>query len=149
MSGEHDVTSVVGQMAGLSGDTSGERSLWPPDKLVRRFCGSEASGLVARPGTVTEDGIAKSSGWCGFTGARSDNALVSGFDDGYDFMGAMAQHGWSPISEKGDWPYVVCLKWNGAGVHALAEYCEADLTIWVCDTPELARSVYDGMRDIP
>jgi hypothetical protein len=142
--GDHDMLSAVaGEQAKLEP--------LPPEKLIERFCGDEARGLRADPGVVTkDDGTRVGTGWCGFNGTRSDDPLVAGFDDGYDFMGALQDRGWNALASKGDWPLVVYLQWRAvAGEYALVEYCEADITVWVFPNAEAMTAHHKTLRDCP
>jgi hypothetical protein len=149
MSGEHDAASVAGSMAGLGGEAPPEQV--DPAKLIERFCGDEARGLAADPGTTERaDGVKVSRGWCGYSGNGSHDPIEAGFDEGYDFMGTLRERGWKEMSAKGDWPYVVYMQWLGRpGEFVIAEYCEADLTIWVFPSAESMRTHYEGLKDCP
>ncbi len=150
MTGDHDAASTVGRQAGL-GEPGQAKGRLRPAELVTRFCGEEARGLRSDPGTVQESGYKVNRGWCGFNGTRSDDPLISGFDDGYEFMGALAERGWRELPAKGDWPLVVYMAWVDpvSAKRALAEYCEADLTVWEFDTEEAFKRVYATLRDCP
>jgi hypothetical protein len=144
----YDVASVVGQIAGL--DEATHKPVTPAE-LVERFCTAEAAqGLVADPGTRTNDqGIIVSSGFCGYNGVRSDDSFVSGFDDGYDFMGNLEAAGWRPLTGKGDWPLAVYMRWRATTdtKGAIAEYVEGDLTVWQFENHEQAKRFYTTLRN--
>lgn len=112
-----------------------------PGTLIRRFC---------RPVRPTPRHHATAQGFCGYTGGRGDS-LLTGFDDGYDFLGYMEEHGWRALPSYGDWPYVVYLAWRdtGAGITAITEYCEADLTVWLFQTHAAARAFLRTLREAP
>jgi hypothetical protein len=141
--GEYDAASVVGQQAGR---TTPEKKVTPED-LILRFCTNVDEGLVASPGVTVERRKTTARGHCGYMGGRGDS-LVTGFDDGYDWMGYLCDRGWKPLPGKGDWPYVVYLAWRD-GEYAIAEYCEADLTVWRFESAEAAQEHYRGLRDCP
>lgn len=136
---DHDAASVVARLAGM-----GEaKAPLPPQELIERFCGDSAPG--SRTGTAVKDGMTVSKGFCGFTGS-------SGYDDGYGFMGDLLDRGWGELPGKGDWPYLVYLAWLPKGPedkHAIAEYIEGDLTVWVFDSIEIANRHYAGLKNIP
>lgn len=146
----YDVASVVGGMCGL--DESARR-LVTPAQLVERFCTAEvAGGLRADPGTSTNaEGMVTSRGFCGCNGARSDDPFVAGFDDGYDFMGNMEAAGWRALASKGDWPLVVYMRWPATTdtKEAIAEYLEADLTVWQFENHEQAKQFFTTLRACP
>jgi hypothetical protein len=52
---------------------------------------------------------------------------------------------------KGDWPYVVYVRWpaRGGTKEAIAEYCEGDLTVWQFENHEQAKTFYATLRDCP
>jgi hypothetical protein len=147
---QYDAASIVGQMAGL--DQSPGTPV-TPEQLAARFCTmAAAQGLRADPGTSTDaKGTVISRGFCGYTGESSDDFLVSGFDDGYDFMGNLEASGWRALASKGDWPYVVYMRWPARADtrEAIAEYCEGDLTVWQFETHQQAKALYAALRDCP
>jgi hypothetical protein len=112
--------------------TSAQDSVRPvtPGQLTERFCGKEAAGLRADYGVTTKDGITTARGFCGYIGGRGD-MLKTGFSDGYDFVEYLNRCGWSWLREKGSWPYVVYMEWQGDEQTALVEYREGDLTVSV------------------
>jgi hypothetical protein len=149
----HDLASNVARFAGLE-LAGAEGEPWPPSVLFERFCGDEAAGLRADPGVVTEDrggGLSwrVGRGWCGFNGHRSPNRLLTGFDDGYDFMGCLAEHGWGDLPSRGDWPYIVYMVWTKDGKPALCSYQEADFTCWEFDTAEQMREFISTLPECP
>jgi hypothetical protein len=144
---DHDAASVVAQMAGL--DRGDPKRFVTPTQLIGRFCDESLSGdLVAWAGTRQEDGMTVSKGFCGFMGGRGDG-LVTGFDDGYSFMGYLGERGWSALAAKGDWPYVVYLAFVPKTPYAIAGYCEGDLTVWQFPDGERAREFYRDLKDCP
>lgn len=146
--GEHDATSIVGQLAGITNEAAKLAAVTPAE-LIGRFCNEQARGLVADPGSkVGEDGTETARGHCGYCGGRGDS-IVTGFDDGYDFMGYLSDRGWKPIAAKGDWPYVVYMTYDPREPYAIAEYCEGDLTVWTFANVETARAHLRGLRDCP
>ncbi len=144
----YDVASIVGQMAGLDESTHEPVT---PAQLVERFCTAEAAqGLVADPGTGTNaEGIITSRGFCGYNGARSADSFVTGFDDGYDFMGNLEAARWRSLTAKGDWPLVVYMRWPAITdtKEAIAEYLEGDLTVWQFENHEQAERFYTTLRN--
>jgi hypothetical protein len=146
--GEYDAASIVGQIAGLGNSEARQADKVTPDQLIEAFCDGGAAGLVADAGVKEKDGIKTARGFCGYRGGRGDSLAV-GFDDGYDFMGYLGERGWRPLASKGDWPYVVYLLTEHDGSYAIAEYCEADLTVTVLPTKEQTATFYDGLRDAP
>jgi hypothetical protein len=146
-SGSHDAASVVAQLAGLAAGAADESVT--PEQLIERFCDPSLPGdLVAEAGTSEGPDGTVSRGHCGYVGGRGD-AMVVGFDDGYDFMGYLGERGWEPLPAKGDWPYVVYLAHKARAPYAIAEYCEADLTIWTFKTGEDAQAFYKSLKDAP
>ena len=146
---QYDAASIVGQMAGL--DDSKPKHITPA-QLAASFCTAAAQGLRADPGTTTNpEGIITSRGFCGYNGERSDNPLVCGFDDGYDFMGNLQAAGWRALPSKGDWPYVVYLRWSATAdtKEAIAEYCEGDLTVWQFESHQQAKTFYATLHACP
>jgi hypothetical protein len=147
---QYDVASIVGRMAGLDEST---RTPVTPEQLVAHFCTpAVAQGLIADPGTRTNaKGIIVSRGFCAYNGQRSDDPFVSGFDDGYDFMGNLEASGWRVLAAKGDWPLVVYMRWPASGdtKEAIAEYREGDLTVWQFENHEQAKTFYASLRDCP
>lgn len=142
----YDAASVVGQMAGLTEPAKTEVT---PAQLIERFCDASLTGdLVAQAGTTTENGATVSRGHCGYIGGRGDS-MLTGFDDGYDWMGYLGDRGWKDLPGKGDWPYVVYMAYKSREPYAIAEYCEADLTVWTFETGEAAQAFYKGLRDCP
>lgn len=138
MSGGYDAASIVGQLGGLS--TEAPAPPVTPDELIARFATSQQRR--------EEQQLTIHRGFCGLTVIGSRDPMVSGFDDGYDFMGFLTERGWRHLPAKGDWPYVVYLRWGGDDDrHVLIEYCECDFTAWVCDTHEAAQTLYRGLRD--
>ncbi|MBJ7469703.1 MAG: hypothetical protein JHD16_00295 [Solirubrobacteraceae bacterium] len=132
----HDATSIVAQIAGLS--TSRATPITAA-QLVDRFCSGADTEYLGRPACChrRDDTIAADidDGFCGYSGGRGDE-LVTGFDDGYAFMGYLADRGWRSLPSLGDWPYVVYLVRRGSDREqpALVRYVEADLTVWRFDT---------------
>jgi hypothetical protein len=93
--------------------------------------------------------VTKSEGFCGYIGGSGDE-LVTGFDDGYTFMGYLQERGWRALHGKGNWPYVVVLRYVAEpGRHVLARYIEADFTVWIADTPEALRAGHAALPDAP
>lgn len=134
--GDYDIASVVAGLAGLSEP----QEPVPPQRLIDGFCeGSREE----------RDGMTVHRGFCGYRGGQGAS-LVVGFDDGYDFLGYLKDHGWRALTGKGDWPLVVYMLWasKDEGL-AIAEYCEASLTIWVFDSPEQAKRHYASLDDAP
>jgi hypothetical protein len=143
MGDRYDAHSILGRFGGLD-DSDVRIQEWSPKTLINRFCSAEAADLTPKYGTiVTDEGILVGSGRCGFNGLRSDVGLISGFEDGYDFMGQLNEHGWRDLPSRGDWPYVVYMLWlKQAEPPALCCYCEADFNCWVFeDTEKLKRFV--------
>lgn len=143
--GQHDAASVVGQMAGLGE----QKEPVPPERLIKAFCESVEPGLVADSGVKQEAGRTTARGFCGYNGRDVSDPLLSGFDDGYAFMGFLEEHGWRALVAKGDWPYVVYLGYRHRPPWAIAEYCEADLTVWTFENGEAAQAFYKTLRDCP
>jgi hypothetical protein len=108
--------------------------------------------LIASFGRETarndEKGYTVHKGFCGYSGGGGD-LLETGFDDGYFFMGYLEDHGWRGIAEKGDWPYIVYLRWSHDGVEAIASYVEGDFKCWVFDNFAAAKALYDSLEDCP
>lgn len=145
---QHDTTSSASQGTRLE-DTEKPGDLVLPAQLVARFCGEAARGIRADPGTSTEGGITTSRGFCGYIGGRGDG-MVTGFDEGYDWMDYLFSRGWRPLAEKGDWPFRIYMLWRHKGQKTvIAEYVEGDLTIWEFATPELMKTHYAGLSDCP
>lgn len=112
-----------------------------PEALAAQFCGDWREEA---------DGTRTASGFCGFTGGRGHGFDGHcGYDDGYEWMSDLLGRGWRPLPEKGDWPYLVYLSWPSApgGRPAIAEYCEADLTIWTFPDVAAAKLHYRGLKD--
>jgi hypothetical protein len=108
------------------------------------------AGLVADAhGFREQDGYEVAKGFCGYNGCNVSDPLVSGFDDGYAFMGALGARGWYALAAKGDWPYVVYLSYRPREPYAIAEYCEADLTVWKFPDGVAAQAFYKTLRDAP
>lgn len=76
---------------------------------------------------------------------------MTGFDDGYDFMGNMQAAGWRPLTSKGDWPLVVYMRWPATTdtKEAIAEYLEGDLTVWQFENHEQAKQFFTTLRNCP
>ena len=146
--GDHDHLSIAGQIAGAGAPAGSNRDPITPEQLIEAFCGERAAGLVADPGITGADGRRTARGWCGYRGGRGEGLAV-GFDDGYDFLGRLSDRGWRPLPEKGDWPYVVYLLATFDGGHAVAEYCEADLTVTILPTKDELASFLGELRDTP
>lgn len=146
--GDHDAASVVGQMAGLNSHSGSRPEKVTPDKLIEAFCGESAAGRIPDPGVTAKDDVKTARGHCGYVGGRGDS-LMTGFDDGYDFMGYLGERGWKPLYEKGDWPYVVFMLTKHDESYAVAEYCEGDLVVKVLPTQEKTTAFYEGLRDAP
>jgi hypothetical protein len=145
---QYDAASIVGQMAGLDEPTP--RTVTPEQLAARFSTAAGAQELRADPGTSTNaEGVVISRGFCGYNGERSDDSFVSGFDDGYDFLGNLQAVGWRSLAGKGDWPYVVYVRWPARGEtkEAIAEYCEGDLTVWQFENHEQATRFYATLRD--
>lgn len=137
MSGPAD---VVGSIALLYDELAPRVT---PDALVEAFC----------PRVEGDSEVTTASGFCGFTGGKGHGFEGGvGYDDGYDFLADLTApgRGWAPVPEKGDWPYVVVIAYPAKppDVPALAQYCEADLTVW--RGPALAlKAIYRDLRDCP
>lgn len=136
--GEHDATSVVGQMGELDAARAARPERVTPEQLVGRFCGARER----------VNNVETSSGHCGYVGGRGDGMVV-GFDDGYDFMGFPTDRGWGPLPAKGDWPYVVYLAYRAREPYAIVEYCEGDLAVWVFESGAAAQAFYKSLTDAP
>lgn len=97
-----------------------------PELLARRF-GTEGSRRddAARMTVHT--------GFCGLLVIGARDRMISGFDDGYDFMGYLEERGWHALASKGNWPYVVYLTYQPREPYAVASYCECDFTLYVYD----------------
>jgi len=134
---EHDAASVVAGMAGLTADRPPAEK-FTPQQLVQRFCGQPES----------QDGTTTYLGSCAYMGGTGSGIEV-GFDEGYEFMGCLQERGWSPLASKGDWPYVIHMRWGGAGVHAIATYVEGDLTVKVFASHIPAKAYFDSLEDCP
>lgn len=141
----HDYTSVAAQIAGV-GDNI-QRPDITPEQLVTAFCAGRDAGYSGSTGSTGRDetiNAAVSRGFCGYNGRRDTNDnLLTGVDDGYEFMGWLEEHGWFAMHEKGDWPYVVYLH---QGL-AVVEYCEADFTLWVFDTQAAKTKFVQKLRN--
>ena len=110
-----------------STNTAGSgRILVTPDDLIERFCHPADVGSLATP--TLRDGVLTCQGFCGYEGGHGDS-LVVGFDEGYDFIDYLAARGWTPLHDKGDWPFQAYLAFDADGVRALVGYTEGDLTI--------------------
>jgi hypothetical protein len=145
--GSHDAASVAMQLADVS--TGPAQEPVTPERLVEWFCDPSLSGdLVANAGTTDRPDGTVSRGHCGYVGGRGDSMVV-GFDDGYDFMGYLGERGWQPLPAKSDWPYVVYLAYTPREPYAIAQYCEADLTVWTFTTGEAAQAFYKAIEDVP
>lgn len=122
-----------------------------PQELIDHFCGDAATGLVADPGVSEVDGVKKARGFCGYNGRRDSNRLLTGFDDGYDWMEFLGERGWAALPAKGEWPYLVYMQFRPKESEevAIAEYCEGDLTIWMFATPDVAKRHYADLKDCP
>lgn len=145
---DYDAASIVGKLAGLSEPDRQTPKPVEPSQLVAAFCRDDAAGLVSKPGTEEANGIKTSRGWCGFRGGDGDSLKV-GFDDGYDLMGYLGDRGWRALPAKGDWPYVVYMARVTGEVYAIAEYCEADLTVWEFPSEASLRAFYSTLKDAP
>lgn len=160
---EHDATSVIGQIAGLT--TGDKPKRVPPSALIARFCNqAAAAGLTTAHGPRRESAsnMNVSHGFCGFLGGKGDS-MVTGFDEGYSFMGYLEEHGWRVLPAKGDWPYVIYMRWMPVPANlgdvvvtalpgepeTLIEYCEADLTVWQFDAYTDLLKFYATLRNIP
>lgn len=166
---EHDAASNVARLAGL-----GEaKAPIPPSALIARFCADTtaiqravdtaanmteareaASRIDVGPAVAKRNegrGFTQYHGFCGYSGGRGDDPMVTGFDDGYTFMGHLGEHGWRDLPAKGDWPYVVWMRWPASDdePETLAEYCEADLSVWQFDSHDAARRFYASINDAP
>jgi hypothetical protein len=136
----HDSASIAALLAGLTAD---QEEPLGPEALARLYCDGCPHELVADPGrSEREDGTRVARGFCGFNGSF-------GYDDGYSFMGDLEARGWRPLPSKGDWPYLVYMAWVQGGVIAIAEYCEADLTVWVFADQAAASAHLRTLRDCP
>lgn len=164
-----DAASIVGRMAGLGAEDPPPAPV-PPSALVARFCGdtgammrkAEEAGSTAEARDMLKDmspdapkgarsdakGYTRFKGFCGYGGGRGD-MLVTGFDDGYSFMGYLGERGWRSLHAKGDWPYVVWMRWPGSDgePETLIEYCEADLGVWQFDNHEAAVKFYNSIKE--
>lgn len=128
-------------------DSSCGPALVTPTRLVERFCHEP---IVSAQGAPDETGVTGHRGFCGVTLLGPRDPMISGFDEGYDLLNYLSERGWRPLPSKGDWPYLVYLKWVRSGEKvAIAEYCEGDLAVRVFDDPELAARHYAGLPDIP
>lgn len=129
-----------------SADTSAActRAVLTPDELIDRFCSEIGVGGHGPLGTTPAvSGVRISKGFCGFDGS-------SGYDGGYEFLADLLGRGWEPLHLKGEWPYLVYLKWRPKAEHdkpAIAAYCEGDLTVWVFDSAEIAKRHYAELPD--
>jgi hypothetical protein len=142
----YDANSLAAQLAGM---TEPAKELVTPEQLIERFCDPSLSGdLVAEAGTAERPHGTVSRRHCGYAGGRGDSIVV-GFDDGYDSIGYLGDRGWEPLPAKGDWPYVVYLAYKPREPYAIAEYCEADLTVWTFTTGEAAHAFYRSLKDAP
>lgn len=164
----HDAASIVGRMAGL-GDQEPKPPV-TPSQLVQRFCADTSAMRAAAAGDASAAEVrerlkdmspdppvgdrsdAKSltryRGFCGYMGGRGD-MMVTGFDDGYTFMGYLGERGWRDLPRKGDWPYVVYLRWPARDdePETIIEYCEADLTVWQFDNHDAAVAFYNTIKE--
>lgn len=102
-------------------------------------------GQRADPGIEVQDRATVARGFCGLERDGTD-PLASGFADGYAFADYLAAHGWSVLPERGQWPYVVYAWWARDAVHALAEYRECDLTVWVYFSVDQAQEALKNVR---
>lgn len=143
--GDFDAAAIVGQVCGHSRSDPPVPAPVEPAKLVKAFCG-DAAGNVPDSGTTEVEGVKTSRGWCGFRGGQGDSLEV-GFDDGYDFMGYLQEHGWKALPAKGDWPFVVYVARISGETYAIAEYCETDLTVWQFASEAHMKEFYGGLRD--
>lgn len=109
--------STPADVAGAVAELGPQAERLTPEALCERFCGSPDSEL---PAGMTM----RRRGFCGWTGQGS-----LGYDDGYYFMEDLTTRGWRPLASKGDWPYVVYMIYPGERP-TIAEYCEADLSVW-------------------
>lgn len=86
------------------------------------------------------------SGPCGFDGRR-------GYDDGYDWMAALEAAGWRTIDTLGEMPFSIYFDWRALPAdprHAIAHYCEGDLSIEVfTDRAAAERAVYQKHHGHP
>lgn len=149
---QHDAASNVARIAGLgAGDPP--KAKVPPSALIARFCTDVPEGLVSSahgPRRDDKTDAMVSHGFCGYSGGSGD-LMVTGFDDGYTFMGHLGERGWRDLADKGDWPYVVFMRWPASDgePETIIEYCEADLSVWQFDTHDAAVAFYRSIRDQP
>jgi hypothetical protein len=127
----HEASSVAGQFAGLY--STPPTDIVGPDHLVLAFCTDRDAAYLGHDpsgkGHDTEIGYVYQRGFCGYNGRRDTNdPLLTGFDDGYEFMGYLQDHGWSADHTMGDWPYVVFLHFKSNPL-IMASYCEGDFTL--------------------
>lgn len=147
--GDHDIASALVTHMG-AGET---RTPVTPGQLIEAFCSDRDHGYVGATASerVEEDGTRISRGFCGYNGRRdTKDSLLTGFDTGYDLMGYLEERGWRALSSKGDWPYVIYLRWAGTEEKpggAIVEYCEADFTVWEFATATAAHALYATLRD--
>lgn len=135
---EHDALSVIGQLAGLGEGTPAPEPI-TPEQLIEAFCTGRDSHYSGNLGwhDIDAEGNAVYRGFCGYNGRRdTQDSLLTGFDDGYDFMGHLQERGWAADSRMGEWPYVVFLHLRTPGRFVTVSYCEADLTVTEFPTRE-------------
>lgn len=146
----YDAASIVGQAAGL--ERTDPQAPITAAQLVKRFCSGADAEYLGRPASSRRrDDDARADiaeGFCGYVGGHGDN-LITGYDDGYTFMGHLSAHGWRPLADLGDWPYVVYLFRNGQNDErpTLARYLEADLTVWEFDDLQAAKAFIAQVAD--
>lgn len=129
----YDGASVVARLAGLVPDAP-ESEFVTPERLVSCFCNAALRPVADHPGA------SRARGFCGFNGSRG-GPLETGFDDGYDYLGYLDEHGWRALDDVGNWPYDVWVFWPARDGQpaTLAQYLEGDLTVWQFES-------YDGVK---
>jgi hypothetical protein len=134
---------VVAAITDLSGPPCDGGPL-TPQVLIDTYCQPPADE-TSRIGSWRSEQRADSifhAGFCGFDGRQ-------GFENGHDWISELAESGWRPLPELGEWPLVAFVFWPALPSDprwAIAHYCEGDTAVEVFNDRHAANKGYTRLR---
>lgn len=133
-------TEVVASLAGTAPQPpTVPRDRLTPTTLIDAYC---QPGMQSGWRTKRHKHSVFYAGFCGFDGHR-------GYDGGHSWIAALAESGWRPLPEIGDWPLVAFMLWRARPEDprfAIAHYCEGDFAVEVFDDKQAASQGLQKLR---
>ena len=137
MSGPAEVVASLAGIAPQPPKAPGDQLT--PGALIDTYC---QPGMQSGWRTKHRKHSVFHAGFCGFDGHR-------GYDDGHSWIAELAESGWRPLPEIGDWPLVAFMLWRARPADprfAIAHYCEGDMAVEVFNDQHSASQALAKLR---